>query len=198
LIAALSCAQVFAQSLTTAPASGGASGAGQEGIKVHGDWTLTVRHPDGTIAAHHEFKNALATHLGGDRILAQLLGGTAVTGQWTVALFTLPANACNSNNAPCQISESASVNAVNSRDLTRTVPTSGPDAGKLVLRGSVRVPNNATISVVQTDLTSCAPSISPAACVSAIGVGFTQRSLTTGVAVAQDQLVEVKVVISFS
>lgn len=197
-MAALSCGQAFAQSQTAAPAGGTSSGAAQEGIKVHGDWTLTMRNPDGSVAARHEFKNALALHLGGDKILAQLLSGTAVTGQWTIALFTSPVSACNANNAPCQITETASPNSANSRDLTRTVPTTGPDAGKLVLRGSVRIPADATISVVQTDLTSCGASVTPASCVSAFGVGFTQRSLTTGVPVAQDQLVEVKVVISFS
>ena len=53
----------------------------QEGIKVHGDWTLTVRNPDGTIAAVHEFKNALSLCRGGRR-LARLLLGAAVPGQW--------------------------------------------------------------------------------------------------------------------
>jgi len=198
LIAALSGGSAQAQTLPTAPHREAASGPGQEGIKVHGDWTLTVRNPDGTVAARHEFKNALAVHLGGDKILAQLLGGTAVTGQWTVALFTSPVNACNANNAPCQITETASPNGANSRDLTRSVATTGPDAGKLILRGSVRIAANATITVVQTDLTSCGAGVTPAGCVSAFGVGFTQRSLATAVPVAQDQLVEVKVVISFS
>jgi len=32
----------------------------QEGIKVHGHWTITVRNADGSVAAHHEFENALA------------------------------------------------------------------------------------------------------------------------------------------
>jgi hypothetical protein len=196
-VAALSCAQVVAQSEPAAPARGASPGASQEGIKVHGEWTLTVRNPDGTIAARHEFKNALYPG-GGDKILAQLLAGTAVTGQWTIALFASSATACNANNAPCQITENSSPNAANSRDLTRTVPTSGPDAGKLVLRGSVRIPNNATITTVQTELTSCAPTVPAASCVSAFGDGFTQKSLTTGVPVVQDQLVEVKVVISFS
>jgi hypothetical protein len=197
LIGTLSCAQAFAQTPVAVPASQTAAGAGQEGIKVHGEWTLTVRNTDGTVAARHEFKNALYPG-GGDKILAQLLTGTVVAGQWSVALFASSATACNANNAPCTIVESPSPNAANSRDLTRSIPTSGPDAGKLVLRGSVRVPSNATITIVQTELSSCAPSTPPGSCVSAFNVGFTQKVLTTGVPVAQDQLVEIKVVISFS
>jgi hypothetical protein len=175
-----------------------ASSSPQDGIKVHGDWTITLRNPDGSVAAVHEFKNALAVGLGGDKILAQLIGGAAVAGQFTVNLFTTPVTACNSSNAPCQITEASSLNSANSRDLTKSVPLTGPDAGKLILRGSVRVPANATISVVQTDLTQCLATVSPTACVSASGVGFTQRSLATPIAVVQDQLVEVRVVISFS
>jgi hypothetical protein len=198
LIAALSCAPALAQSATTAPASGASSGTGQEGVKVHGDWTLTVRNPDGTVAARHEFKNALAAHLGGDRLLAQLLGGAAVAGIWTVG-FNVTAGGCNAGTN-CTITESASTGGATSRDLTKSVPVSGPDAGKFVLRGSVRILNAATIDMVQTALTSCAPSVSPASCIgsSANEAGVTQKWLSQGVTVAQDQLVEVKVVISFS
>lgn len=197
LIAALSGVRALAQAPVTASHTEPSSGPGQEGIKVHGDWTLTVRNPDGSVAARHEFKNALYPG-GGDKILAQLLTGSVVTGQWTIGLFASSPTACNSNNAPCTIVENLSPNGANSRDLTRTIPTSGPDAGKLVLRGSVRIPNSATITIVQTELSSCAPSTTPGSCVSAFNVGFTQKVLTTAVPIAQDQLVEVKVVISFS
>jgi hypothetical protein len=187
LIAALSGAQALAQ-----------SGAAQDGIKVHGDWTLTVRNPDGTVAARHEFKNALAISLGGDSLLAQLLSGGAVAGQWSVELYPVPIAACHSNNSPCRITENSSIPGGTSRDLTKTVPTSGPDAGKLVLRGSVRIPINATINQVVTTLSTCAPTVSPASCVSQSNEAVTLRSLTPGVPVGQEQLVEVKVVISFS
>lgn len=197
LTAALSGGHALAQAPIAAPHREASPGAGQEGIKVHGDWTLTVRNPDGTVAARHEFKNGLYPG-GGDKILVQLLAGTAVTGQWTIMLFPTSAAACNANQSPCSITENSTPTSANSRDLTRTVPTTGPDAGKLVLRGSVRVPNGTSFTTVQTELTSCAPASAPASCVSGAGVGFTQRTLATPVAVAQDQLVEVKVVISFS
>lgn len=37
----------------------GSSGR-NEGIKVHGHWTIEVRDPDGRLAAHREFENSLA------------------------------------------------------------------------------------------------------------------------------------------
>src|SRR2546423_15522419 len=33
----------------------------QEGIKVHGHWTIEVRNPDGTLVTHREFENALTS-----------------------------------------------------------------------------------------------------------------------------------------
>ena len=33
------------------------SGSGSEGIKVHGDWTVEVRNPDGSLAVKRQFAN---------------------------------------------------------------------------------------------------------------------------------------------
>ena len=49
------------------------SGAASEGIKVHGDWTVTITNPDGTLDAVHEFNNKLDAY--GGRILGALLTG---------------------------------------------------------------------------------------------------------------------------
>ena len=55
-----------------------------DGIKVHGDWTVTVTNPDGTVDAVHEFENELQS--GGEEGLVQLLSGekTVVTGLSTI------------------------------------------------------------------------------------------------------------------
>ena len=47
--------------------------AASDGIKVHGDWTVTVSNPDGSVDSVHEFKNDL-THRGRS-FLTALLGG---------------------------------------------------------------------------------------------------------------------------
>jgi hypothetical protein len=53
----------------------------QEGIKVHGHWTIEVRNPDGSVQKHVEFENSIvATNLadmpGGPAFLYALLSGT--------------------------------------------------------------------------------------------------------------------------
>jgi hypothetical protein len=175
-----------------------AQSAPQEGIKVHGDWTLTVRNADGTVAAVHEFKNALNVSFGADVLLARLLGGQAVTGHWLIFLHPSSPPGCNPVNQACAIVEGGSPSGADSRDLTRTIPTTGPDAGKLVLRGSVRVPVGLSIVQVTTNVAVCNAPASAGACVASSSAPVTRRNLETPVPVAADQLVEVKVVISFS
>jgi hypothetical protein len=150
--------------------AGPSSVADLDATKVHGDWTLTVRDTDGTVAAVHGFKNALAIESGSDSRLARLLGGALVPGKRVVHL----------------------------NDLTRTVAGLGPDAGKFVLRGSARVLISTTITSVQTEIdVSPSPVCRPSGA-DAGGERVASKILNPVVPVAQDQLVEVKVVISFS
>jgi hypothetical protein len=46
---------------------------GLEGIKVHGDWTVEVTNPDGTLAAKREFSNKLTP--AGTALIAGLVSG---------------------------------------------------------------------------------------------------------------------------
>jgi hypothetical protein len=52
--------------LNTAPAA-------SDGIKVHGDWTVTVSNPDGSVDSVHEFKNSL--HPVGTSLVTSILAG---------------------------------------------------------------------------------------------------------------------------
>jgi hypothetical protein len=52
--------------LNTAPAA-------SDGIKVHGDWTVTVSNPDGSVDSVHEFKNSLNSK--GTGLLTSILAG---------------------------------------------------------------------------------------------------------------------------
>jgi hypothetical protein len=58
--------------------------AQEQGIKVHGRWTIDVRNPDGTLSSRHEFDNALTA--GGAVYLARLLGRDGVPTRWVIQL----------------------------------------------------------------------------------------------------------------
>jgi len=55
------------------------------GIKVHGHWVIEVKNPDGKVVSHREFENKLEQATGGPTI-AQILGGTALSGEFAIAL----------------------------------------------------------------------------------------------------------------
>ena len=79
---------VFAAALIAA-VSGPPVLAQQEGVKVHGHWTLDVRNPDGTLAASRDFENALVTSAAvgqGEFALASVLAGTARAINWQIFL----------------------------------------------------------------------------------------------------------------
>jgi len=76
-----SCAQMSQPVAEVAPQ------ATSDGIKVHGDWTVTVTNPDGTVDAVHEFENEL-TALGGALLAAVLMKETEIT-SYRIILSTL-------------------------------------------------------------------------------------------------------------
>ncbi len=86
-------AQAQTGSMQPAPAAEAkaAPRGGQEGIKVHGRWTIDVKNPDGSLARHVEFENGLcvASQGGsGDVLLAGVLGGTNLIGGGIVEFGT--------------------------------------------------------------------------------------------------------------
>lgn len=168
-----------------------------EAIKVHGDWVIVVKNPDGTVAARHEFQNALVPN--GATLLTQLLAQDTTSGEWLVSLASAGQQCNPITNFACVITQGRSNRqGVNSTDLTATVPTAGANAGKLVLRGTVRVPQDTVFNLVLTQLATCAPSLDAPACIAANHATFSSRTLNPTVPVVTDQIVDVTVVISFS
>ncbi len=58
-------------------------GAPQEGIKVHGHWTVEVTNPDGTLAERREFDNALVSSASWAKIFARQMS----FGGWEIELM---------------------------------------------------------------------------------------------------------------
>jgi hypothetical protein len=108
-------AQPAAQTGQTATAGVAAKGT-QEGIKVHGHWTIEVKNPDGKVATHREFENALVG-AGGAATLVDLLVGTYVPGGFYIVLD--PA----SGSGPCQ-SNNGSTNCILLGSLISPTPSS--------------------------------------------------------------------------
>src|SRR5215467_3802180 len=57
-----------------------------DAIDVHGHWIIDVRNPDGTLASHHDFQNALLPS--GQQLLSYLISKGSSILTWDVRLKT--------------------------------------------------------------------------------------------------------------
>jgi hypothetical protein len=186
-----------------------------EDIKVHGHWTIEVRNPDGSLATHREFENALA--FDGPLNLATALGRAATVGLWRleVDFANYPAGPCIFNSSPiyCLIHESTDTNVPGAPDsndffsLTVSAPfRPDPNAGTLTLSGTFTVGNAGQIAGVGSALGACAPNVPPASCTlgpafnsyQVLGYSAFSATAVAPIAVTVGQLVQVTVVFSFS
>jgi hypothetical protein len=171
-----------------------------EGIKVHGRWTIDVRNPDGSLASHHEFDNALIS--GGARALAGLLGKfykEVLT--WKIWLES-PANGlCDPGTVVCEITERLGAGSPGLGELSVHVPTGflfGEfPLGTVELKGAVNVTGGGSIRSVASVLALCRSS----ACVPTAPDGtqvFSRHTLAEQITVEPNQVVQITVVFSFS
>jgi hypothetical protein len=156
---------------------------GTEGIKVHGHWVIDLKNPDGTLAEHREFENALADK---GQFLVALASGYEVFGGYFI---TLVGNACPGDpdgDHNCSIPQTGAqvyvlcndfYTCVGGLTLAVNLTGTGTPAYSIVLSGSATMPLAGTISAVQTQAMTCftSPTIggaptgfsvyNPAACV---------------------------------
>jgi hypothetical protein len=154
-----------------------------EGIKVHGHWTLEIQNPDGTLAARHEFENALIPTMGSP-LLAGLLGNFYEDTTWGIYLWGSP-GPCGPvpTNDPC---------AIGQPPLVVTLPlSSGSPTGTLELSASVTMARDSMLFNVNTVWSARIHGTNNRAFNQ-----FSERAIN--IQVHQGQIVQVKVVFSFS
>ena len=173
-----------------------------EGIKLHGDWTIEVRNPDGGLVELREFDNALSPN--GDIVLARIIAGISTIGHWQLVIDSSVVG-----NGPCGqaclILESSDPETGGTlfRTLTVDAPLIGANVGKLVLSGSATATSNGEVNVVRTVNGYCEPTLAPSTnCVGAASRVFnntiTFASISPPVSVSAGQQILVTVLISFS
>jgi hypothetical protein len=173
-------------SLLAGPTAFAQDQASHEGLKVHGHWTIDVRNPDGTLASHHEFENALT--LNGQQLLSRVLAHEPrIINGWEVE-FRAP---LPNGSTGITIAEPSVVSAIpipDSRNLTASRVQL-----QIVLAGSVQAPSTLSLTEVNSKLETQTPD----------GLGiyletFSSRTLAQPVLVNAGQIVQVTVTFSFS
>lgn len=167
----------------------------QEGITVHGEWTIQVFEPDGTPVDRREFRNALT---GGARDLARLLTRQASPGLWTIAL----ANSSSFTSGPCLRSDGVAIACfISEPPLVPQLqePVGQPPRVLLFARKTAEVAG--TVGFVDTRLLLCTATASPSSACSGVSASsgiFTASTLPASITVSAGQIIEVSVTISFS
>jgi hypothetical protein len=149
-------------------------GAPHEGIKVHGHWTIEVRNPDGSLASRHVFENALQAN--GAEFLASRLSGALSPFTWRVVLSN-----SDPNERPCLLVDAPWACIVD--PAAAIVPSAAP--GTVELSGFVTARRNGSIASVESYTQY--PIMT-----------FSARDLSTAVPVSAGQIIQFKVVFSFS
>lgn len=121
----------------------------QEGIKVHGHWTIEVTNPDGTVAQHTEFENAIDVEGSGG--LCNILARFHSVGAWTIVLNKNG----NISGYICESTMPTSGLSI-SKNLSVTITSDG----KLELNGTINAWEDWDIYDVTT-VVSTLPSTSP-------------------------------------
>lgn len=162
------------------------SGGTQEGIKVHGHWTIVVRDADGKEVSRRDFDNALLDE--GKGALASLLAKQIVLQEWAIQLT-------DANGSPCgMIFEPNSTQGGGTPGVSKTLAvTSNPVQGNAYAR-TVQLKGD-TRALIACDIARVDTAI-----FSAQGAGsfFTRAILQPPVTVAVNRFIEVTVVLSFS
>ncbi len=192
------------------------SGGPQEGIKVHGHWTIEVREPDGSLVSHTELENALQTGgvNSGDNLIQRVLTRQSSVGVWYVQLlastgsdpcpnFTVTSPLASPGTAfGCWLTESSSglSGAGLFKTLSVSAPTSGPDTNKAVLTGSATAQQSGSIGFVLSHNALCGSGSAPSSlsCAGAPNSNTFTVASVTPVSVTAGQQILVTVKISFS
>ncbi len=166
-----------------------------QGVKVHGWWTIDVF--SGTrLVSTRQFENACLTvnqiGNGCDAVLANLLTRGYSMGPWQ--LYAIDAGGA----LLFQLSSAADIGL---QGVNGPLNVSGATPGHVILSGNFQAGSDINIGKVSTSVSLCVSGTPPSSCVNYFGdffFNFTSATLQSPVAVANGQIVQVKVDISFS
>lgn len=185
-----------------------------QGLKLHGHWSITIKNPDGTVASHNEFENSLTG--GGPAAILSLISGQATPSDIMIGLADVGGTPpCVSSGGICGIVRILTDEPADSNcqsfycvtGLTSTLNING-NPPTLTYAGSFTATQAGAINTVATYIGMCGfatGNVSPTApnvCNTASGgsnsVGqFTGASITP-VSVLSGQIIQVTVVFTLS
>ena len=167
---------------------------------VHGDWIVTVKNPDGTVAQEHAFHN----DFNGATTVARILAHASTTGRYWMTL----SDQSGTNQPPCgdPAAAAASCFVFEADDPNGSVPfwfgtlsvTSPASPAAVVATATVIATRAGKFDHVRMLLSSCSNTTAPSACHPGSYGNFSARTLPAPITVAAGQQVIVTVTYTFS
>jgi hypothetical protein len=179
---------------STARSSSGAA-AGLDGVKIHGNWQIDVRRPDGTLVGRHRFHNDLQQT--GMYFLAAALGRASSFGRWDV-FNSGPTCAGSAGGATgCDMAEADDPSTADFVVKTLTVTRSASAPYSMSLSGQYTAKTAGDIYAVTSETVSC-PYDGPLCGGYTTSSPFSYRVLPSPIPVAAGQIVQTTVTFTFS
>jgi hypothetical protein len=188
-----------------ASASDQTSGLSEE-LAIHGDWTIDIRNPDGSLVSHREFENLLTSP--GKSTVAGILSGSQSAGGWSIGLVsTNGEEICTDDGGNpvgvCEIQELENIGDAGNVFKNLDVEPVGIEDDGIVtswginLSGSVIARLDGEIFRVLTNLGTCTDTTSPMDCNTPSSVFFTTKDISPVSTVIQGQFIDVSVLLTF-
>lgn len=170
-----------------------------EGIQVHGHWTIDVMNPDGTLASHNEFDNELY----GKAELTRVLSGNTTVGIWGIQLDRQNSSELKpfTNQQGMRVAGYIMESRVVCPNYPNYFKTLSKDLDPtniehILLKGTAVAAFDGEIDMVRTQLSECLATTSPVSCTSEPTGTITLKYITPVTVVAGQQIL-VEVEISF-
>jgi hypothetical protein len=170
----------------------------QVGVIVHGDWIVTVKNSDGTVAHEHAFHN----DFNGASTVAPILAHTSATGRFWLTL----SDATGAGQNPCgdPASTASSCFVFEADDPNGAIPfwfntlTPTATADQLVLTATIIATRAGQFNHVRMLLSRCSATTAPSACHPGSYGNISSRTLPAPIAVVAGQQILVTVTYTFS
>ena len=189
----------FAAGVSFGQATASAPDGSEIAVMVRGDWTVTVKNADGTVAQEHAFHN----EFNGASTLAPILAHQSATGRYWMTL----SDQTGAGQNPCgdPASTAASCFVFEADDPNGSIPfwfgnltVTSPGSTAVSVTGTVIATRAGQFNHVRMLLSRCSATTAPSACHPGSYGNFSARTLPAPISVVAGQQILVTVTYSFS
>ncbi len=185
----------FSLGQATASAPSGA----EVGVIVHGDWIVTVKNSDGTVAQEHAFHN----DFNGASTVAPILAHTSATGRYWLTLSDQTGAGQNPCGDPAASASSCFVFEADDPNGAvpfwfNTLTVDAPSSTSVAVNATIIATRAGQFNHVRMLLSRCGATTAPSACHPGSYGNFSARTLPAPISVVAGQQILVTVTYTFS